>query len=133
MENVAYVAFVNNAKEVLMQLKGKKSDGLFPGQWTLPEGSILNGQLTGELVKGIIEDNYMDFRTFAFVKTYPYTDEKTKKNYTFFVFSRKIHVPLLKITLSESKRIDYVSFDELLTLSAPEIIKKAVNDVLNSA
>jgi hypothetical protein len=47
---------------------------------------------------------------------------------TFFVFKRKINVPLLKIRLSEAERIDYVSEKELDVLDAPEIIKTIVKE-----
>lgn len=116
-----------------MQLKRKKSDGLFPGLWSLPEGSMVDGQFTGDLVRGIIEDNYIDPHSFSFTKSYNYIDEKTKKKYVLFVFSRKFHVPLLKITLVESERIDYISLDELKTLPSPEIIKTIVKESLQNA
>lgn len=128
MDTIALVLFINNNREVLMQRKDKKTKGLFAGQWSLLEGSVVDGQLSGDLVRGIIEDNYFDPSSFSFTKIYKYHDVESKKSATFFVFKRKINVPLLKIRLSEAEQIDYVSEKELYLLNAPEIIKKIVKE-----
>ena len=131
MEPLALIIFFNNEKEVLMQLKSKKTKGLFAGQWSLLEGSIINGELSGDLVKGIMEENYFTPSSFKFFKTYPYNDLITKKNYKLFVFTKNIKIPLLKIILYESEQIDYVSLEEIEKLNTPVIIKDIIEEFLS--
>ncbi len=131
MKPVAIIIFINNKDEVLMQMKDKNSSKLFSGRWTLPEGSLINGELSGDLVKGIIEDNFLDAKTFTFFKKYTYVD-KVKNEYELFVFIRKIHLDLLKITLYEGEKIDYKTLKEIELISTPEIILKIIKEYFNT-
>jgi hypothetical protein len=133
MEPVALVLFINNDNEILLELKEKTEHSLFNGQWSLLEGSMLdNGTSKGELVRGIMEDNFLSGERFQFFKQYSYEDKKLKQKFLLYVFVCRVNLQLLKIRLFEAEKIAYFSPQQMNTKNTPEIIQKIIKEYLTS-
>lgn len=128
MNKTAAIIFVNRNKEVLLYLR--TNENIKDPVWRLPEGYIQdNGEPSGKLVRGIIEENYISPNSFKFFKTYT---EKIENNNVseIYVFTRELNVDLLKISLLEGQKIMYFSLPEAVKLNTPTVIKKILEDYM---
>lgn len=133
MERIALVLFNNNRGEVLLHLKDDSEATLFPEQWSLPEGFVgPEGVEAGTLVRGIMEEHSVDTRSFRFFKTYEHRDARGK-SYELYVFTCRINIPLLKITLHEGQKVDYVHPVHIPRLNIPAVVARIIADFHGTA
>ena len=129
MKRIALVLFNNNKGEILLHLKDDKSPTIFPDYWSLPEGFLEEGGAeAGTLVRGMMEEHSIDPRSFHFFNRYEYIDETSNKKFELFVFTCRINLHILKITLHEGQKVDYVHPMYLHLVNIHPIIKRIIKD-----
>ncbi|MEN9327444.1 MAG: hypothetical protein RI947_252 [Candidatus Parcubacteria bacterium] len=132
MEQVALVLFENNVGEILLHLKDNKQELLFANEWSLLEGSSgESGEGAGQMVRSIMEDFSIHPSSFKYFNSYKHYSEKHKTQFEIFVFVCKANLPILKVTLHEGQKINYVHPRDIASLELPQIIEKIIRDYVS--
>ena len=121
------VIFLLRDKKFLLQLRDNKPSITFPNFWGLLGGHKEIGESPLEAIKReLSEEIDSPVKAITFIGTAKTVITLTTKSWTekIFFFKGSIDAPLDNIQLFEGQKLGYFTFEEVMALDMPDILKK---------
>lgn len=120
MKEIVGAILINKKKEILLHLRDNNSLIPYPDYWSLLGGHVeKNETLLRALEREIKEEIGYNIKKTFFVGSFEDLIYET----LVFVYESKINKKIYELNLTEGQRLDYFSFEELIKLKTPDILR----------